>query len=157
MKYTKDIVIGLLSDKKDWELVTIEFSNDIKMNKTNKKTGALNPYSNRNVKKYHKMKCITTYNYEEELKKRCLENWKVYEWLKWWSRWERINENPYLIRYIKDGEENHYLQVVPAELVEFYYLLDGKLIDEKELEPYLTPKNDGVVKRIKLKDIISIN
>lgn len=156
MTYRKDDIINLLSNKAKWESVTIEFSNDVDMVKKHRITKWVNPYLNRDVKKYHKMKCITTYDYEEELKKRCLKNWKVYEWLKWWSRGERINENPYIIRYIKDGEECYYLQVVPEELVESYYLLDGKLIDEKELEPYLKSSSDGVVKRIKLKDIISI-
>lgn len=155
--YTKDDVIKLLSNKNDGELVTMEFSNDVKMNKTNRRTGIANPYLNRNIKKYHKLKCITTYDYEEELKKRCVKNWKVFEGLKWETWWEHINDNPHIIHYINEGgEENYYLQVVPVELLEYNYLLDGKMIDEKELEPYLSLKKDGVVKRIKLKDISSI-
>lgn len=157
--YTKDDVIKLLSNKNDGELVTIEFSNDVDMVKKHRITKRANPYINRNVKKYHKMKCITTYDYEEELKKRCAKNWKVFEGLKWETWWKHINDNPHIIHYINEGgEENYYLQVVPVELVEYYYLLDGKVIDEKELEPYLSLKNENsVVKRIKLQDIGSIN
>ncbi len=155
--YLKEDVIKLLSNKNYEDLITIEFSNDVKMNKTNRRTGRANPYLNRNIKKYHKLKCITTYDYEEELKKRCAKNWKVFEGLKWETWWEHINDNPHIIHYINEGgEENYYLQVVPVELVEYNYLLDGKMIDEKELEPYLSLKKDGVVKRIKLKDINSI-
>lgn len=155
--YTKDDVIKLLSNKNDGELVTIEFSNDVDMVKKHRITKRANPYINRNVKKYHKMKCITTYDYEEELKKRCAKNWKVFEGLKWETWWERKNENPYIIYYVKDWEENFYLQVVPVELVEYNYLLDGEKIDEKELEPYLILKNKNpVVKRINLNNITFI-
>ncbi len=156
--YIKDDIISLLSSKTEWELVVIEFCNDIKMNKTSRRTGRANPYINRDVKKYHKMKCITTYDYEEELKKRCAKNWEIFEGVKWGSWWEPVYNNPHIIHHInKEWEENYYLQVVPEELIEYYYLLGGKIIDEKELEPYLSLKKEGVVKRIKLQDIISIN
>lgn len=153
--YTKDDLIYKLSSKQKWEMVTIEFINDVEMNKKNRWTKQPNRFY-KNVKKYHKLKCVTTYDYEEEKEKYCSKYWKTNTWIGD-TRWNSININPHIIHYTKDWKEKFYLQVVPVELLEYYYLLNGQRVDENLLKQYL-PQKDGywVVIRIKLEDIQNI-
>ena len=124
-----------------WVLNT-KWGNDITINLITKpemlaksrKTWLKNPYLN-SLEKYQKINCKYIFNYEEEVNKQRVLEWKMPDFkAEPWIVWKIIQRDPTIL---ETKSWNLLLQLMVIKRIEVVYKFNWAIISEAQLEQYL--------------------